>query len=84
MTQRNIEMVVGRLVTDAEFRETFVSDPHRALGRLLERGVHLTHVEIAALIATDSTLWDSVAEDLERALQPPTEETVLTPLVPAK
>ena len=69
MTQRNIEMVVGRLVTDAEFRETFVSDPHRALGRLLERGVHLTHVEIAALIATDPALWGEVAEELDRVRQ---------------
>jgi hypothetical protein len=77
-------MVVGRLVTDAEFRETFRNDPHRALGRLLERGVHLTYVEIAALIATDSTLWDSVAEEMDRALRQPTEEADLTPLVPAK
>ena len=57
MTQRCIEMVIGRLVTDEEFRDTFLSDPHRALGELLERGTHLTHAEIAALIATESALW---------------------------
>jgi len=50
-------MVIGRLVTDEEFRDTFLSDPHRALGELLERGTHLTHAEIAALIATESALW---------------------------
>lgn len=69
MTQRCIEMVIGRLVTDEEFRETFLSDPHRALGELLERGTHLTHAEIAALIATDSALWGRVAEQIDQRLQ---------------
>jgi hypothetical protein len=69
VTQRCIEMVIGRLVTDEEFRETFLSDPHRALGELLERGTHLTHAEIAALIATDSALWGRVAEQIDQRLQ---------------
>ena len=69
MTQRSIEMVIGRLVTDEEFRETFLSDPHRALGELLERGTHLTHAEIAALVATDSALWEQVAEQVDPRLQ---------------
>ncbi len=69
MTQRCIEMVIGRLVTDEEFRETFLSDPHRALGELLERGTHLTHAEIAALIATDCALWGRVAEQIDQRLQ---------------
>ena len=64
MTQRFVELVIGRLVTDDEFRELFMSDPHRALGELLERGTHLTHVEIAALIATDATLWERVADEV--------------------
>ena len=62
-------MVIGRLVTDEEFRETFLSDPHRALGELLERGTHLTHAEIAALIATDPVLWGRVAEQIDQRLQ---------------
>jgi len=69
VTQRSIEMVIGRLVTDEEFRETFLSDPHRALGELLERGTHLTHAEIAALVATDSALWEQVAEQVDPRLQ---------------
>ena len=69
MSQRCIEMIIGRLVTDAEFRETFLSDPQWALAELLERGTHLTHVEIAALIATDVALWDRVAEELDSRLQ---------------
>ena len=69
VTQRCIEMVIGRLVTDEEFRSTFVVDPHRALGELLERGTHLTHAEIAALIATDHALWGKVAEQIDPRLQ---------------
>ena len=69
MTQRCIETVIGRLVTDEEFRTTFLSDPHRALGELLERGTHLTHAEIAALVATESDLWGRVAEQIDPRLQ---------------
>lgn len=69
MTQRSIEIVIGRLVTDEEFRETFLSDPHKALGDLLERGTHLTHAEIGALVATDPALWAQVAEQIDPRLQ---------------
>lgn len=69
MTQRSIEMVIGRLVTDEEFRETFLRDPHKALGDLLERGTHLSQAEIAALIATDQNLWQQVAEQIDDRLQ---------------
>ena len=69
VTQRSIEMVIGRLVTDEEFRETFAKDPHQALAELLERGTHLTHAEIAALVATDPRLWEHVAERVDPRLQ---------------
>jgi hypothetical protein len=69
VTQRCVELVIGRLVTDEEFRTTFLVDPHMALSELLERGTHLTHAEIAALIATDSDLWTGVAEQIDPRLQ---------------
>ena len=69
MTQRSIEMVIGRLVTDEEFRETFLRNPHQALGDLLEQWTHLSAAEIAALVATDSTLWLEVAEHIDQRLQ---------------
>jgi hypothetical protein len=62
-------MVIGRLVTDEEFRTTFLSDPHRALAELLELGTHLTHAEITALIATDSALWKRIAGEVDPRLQ---------------
>ena len=69
MTQRSIEMVIGRLVTDEEFRATFLRDPHEALAQLLERGTHLTHAEIAALVAMDTEFWDRVADEIDPRLQ---------------
>ena len=69
MTQRYIEVVIGRLVTDEDFRQTFVRDPHTALAELLARGTHLTHAEIAALVATDTRLWGRVAEQVDPRLQ---------------
>lgn len=69
MTQRSVEMVIGRLVTDEEFRDMFLVDPHRALAELLERGTHLSQSEIAALIATEPSLWTRVADEIDQRLQ---------------
>jgi hypothetical protein len=46
-----------------------MDDPHLVLVELLEMGTHLTHVEIAALVATDSTLWERVADAIDPRLQ---------------
>ena len=67
--QRSIEIVIGRLTTDEEFRARFLADPQRALADLVELGTHLTPVEIAALLATDSTLWERVAAHIDPRLQ---------------
>jgi hypothetical protein len=69
VTPRSIEMVIGRLVTDEEFRETFLVDPHRALADLLDHGMHLSPAEIAALVATQSSLWSRMAEQIAQRLQ---------------
>ena len=69
MTQRSIEMVIGRLSTDEEFRRRFVRDPHLALVELRELGTHLTPIEIAALAATDTGLWERVSDAIDPRLQ---------------
>ena len=69
MTQRVIEGLIGRLITDEEFRTTFLSDPHKTLADLVERGLDLTRGEIAALVDTDSALWEQVAERIDSRLQ---------------
>jgi hypothetical protein len=67
--QRHIELVIGRLVTDEDFRHAFQRDPQRALTDAEAWGLALTSVEIAALLATDRTLWERIAVELDSRLQ---------------
>jgi hypothetical protein len=69
VTQRNVEQLIGRLLTDEEFREAFVADPEQSLRDLLERGTHLTPLEIEALVAIDPTLWGQTANQIDARLQ---------------
>jgi hypothetical protein len=69
VTQRSVEIVIGRLVTDEEFRDSFRRDPHLALALLLERGTHLTPAEIGALVAMEPAFWEQVAEQVDPRLQ---------------
>ena len=69
MTQRSVEILIGRLVTDEEFRQVFRRDPQRAIDQLLERGLDLTPAEIGALMNTGRELWDRVADELDPRLQ---------------
>ena len=69
MTQRSIEIVIGRLLTDEEFREDFVKDPQKALRDLIDRGTHLTQSEMAALLSIDAELWLSGADRIDPRLQ---------------
>jgi hypothetical protein len=69
MTQLSIEMVIGRLVTDEEFRRSFRADPQAAIGSLLKAGMHLTRSEIAALMAMDSDVWGRVSDLVDPRLQ---------------
>jgi hypothetical protein len=67
--QRSIEIVIGRLATDEEFRAAFVRDPRAALQETVQWGLSLSLIEVAALVATDRTLWDRVAVELDSRLQ---------------
>ena len=69
MAQRSIEIVIGRLVTDEAFREAFAADRVRALRTFTDAGYDLTPLEIAALLATPSALWQQVAEHIDPRLQ---------------
>jgi hypothetical protein len=69
MAQREVERLIGRLITDEEFRVEFDADPRRALLVLVERGVNLTPAEVAALIATARTVWEQAARGIDPRLQ---------------
>jgi hypothetical protein len=69
MSHRNVQLVIGRLVTDEELRRQFLRAPHETLAELSERGWDLTRAEIDALIETDAQVWTWVAVKLPSRLQ---------------
>jgi hypothetical protein len=69
MSQKNVELIIGKLATDEEFRRLFQADPGKAVQELHDHGVELTRSEVAALVATDASVFDRVAESLDPRLQ---------------
>ena len=69
MSQRSIELLIGRLVTDEAFRIAFVRDPRTTLGAFMESGRELTAVEIQAIIGGDPQFWAGMAERIDPRLQ---------------
>ena len=46
MAQKNVQLIIGQILTDEEFRSDFLERPMETLAALRERGVELTRVEI--------------------------------------
>ena len=69
MSQRIVERVVGRLITDEEFRLEFTRLPERTLAALVEQGWELTPIEVEALVQTDTRLWSDGARRINPRLQ---------------
>ena len=69
MAQRSIELFIGRLVTDEEFREAFIRNPAAAVGQFVDSGLELTNVEISALLSTRGDIWERIADQIDSRLQ---------------
>ena len=69
MAQRIVEMLIGRLIADEEFRAAFLANPERTLLELCDRGLELSRTEIAALVSTNPVLWSQAADLLDARLQ---------------
>jgi hypothetical protein len=69
MGQRNVELLVGRLMTDEELRQRFMAAPRETIRIAQERGLELTAGEVEALLATPVTLWERLAAALDPRLQ---------------
>lgn len=69
MSQRAVEHVIGRLITDEDFRRDFLASPHGFLDGLAARGCDLTAAEIGALASTDADAWQRAAEAIDPRLQ---------------
>ena len=69
MAQRIVEMLIGRLIADEQFRAEFLADPEQTLLALCDRGMELTRTEVSALVDTNRALWPSAAAQLDGRLQ---------------
>ncbi len=69
MAHRSIEILIGRLITDEAFRQTFIRDPAGALAQFIESGYHLTELEAAALTSIDRQIWHHIAQQIDPRLQ---------------
>jgi hypothetical protein len=69
MAQWIVEIVIGRLITDDQFREEFLRDPESTLLAPAEHSSQLSSTEIAALLNTDLTLWQEIADAIDPRLQ---------------
>lgn len=65
MTQRNVERLIGRLLTDEEFRERFQESPAGTLDALLSGGWELTSTERSALAGLDREALTAFAHTVD-------------------
>lgn len=69
MSQPNVEKVIGRLVTDEEFRRKFVDDPWVAIRELVETGCDLNASERLALSGLDPRAVNRMASSIDPSIQ---------------
>ena len=69
MAQRTVQLIIGQILTDEEFRAAFVERPLETLNTLRDRGLELTNVEVDALARMDRRLWDCGAARVDPRLQ---------------
>ena len=69
MSQRTVQLVVGKILTDEEFRSDFLEQPIETLRSLQDIGFELTRVEVDALVGTDRRFWAVGAEWIDARLQ---------------
>ena len=66
---KNVETLIGRLVTDPELRRRFSKDPAGVLRELRDQGFELTDVEREALASTDPDAIRAFADALDRRIR---------------
>jgi len=69
MSQKNVEIIIGRLATDETLRARFTADPAGTLGSMREEGIDLSLPEVDALLETPASLWIVMARWVHPRLQ---------------
>lgn len=66
---RSVEILIGRLVTDDEFRAAYCRDPRGVLSGIGALGLELSVSEMRALLDTNVAVWERVAGDIDARLR---------------
>jgi aryl-alcohol dehydrogenase-like predicted oxidoreductase len=69
MTQRSVEILIGKLLTDEELRESFERDPQAALLQLRNQGLEFSSLELQALRSLEPADVSDLAEVIDPRLQ---------------
>ena len=69
MSQRHVELLIGRLLTDDDLRDQFTRAPFDTLAAFCQQGWDLSRGEIDALAATDLSFWSAAAARLPSRLR---------------
>jgi DNA-binding NarL/FixJ family response regulator len=69
MSQWGVQLVIGKLITDEEFRRHFQAHGAECLHVLRRRGIELDDTDIAALVGTDPSLWARTATRIDHRLR---------------
>jgi DNA-binding NarL/FixJ family response regulator len=80
MSHWGVQLVIGRLLTDEDFRRRFQQSRREWLASLCGRGIDLDRLEIAALVEADARVWAEMAAQIDRRLCQPARTDVIAPL----
>lgn len=69
MSQKTVQLVIARLITDEDVRRQFLSNPLDTLTAFRDQGFELTSDEVDALVQTDRELWAYAAGRIHPRLQ---------------
>jgi hypothetical protein len=69
MSQKSVEIVIGRLATDETLCARFLTDPAATLRSLGEAGLDLNPAEMEALLEMPTGAWPAIAARIHPRLQ---------------
>ena len=69
MSQKTVQLLMGRLLTDEDLRLRFAERPLETLTELRDQGFDLTFDEIDAFARSDPKIWPSMARRIHPRLQ---------------
>jgi hypothetical protein len=69
MSQKTVQLIIGRILTDDELRSRFVRQPSETLTALRDQGFELSASEVEALVRTDRRLWNDASSRIDPRLQ---------------